>query len=94
MTKITREEVVKLAQLSRVELKEEEIDLVTKQLQDVLNYAQRVNEIAQDIQVDFGKNINIFAQDIIERTKAEPLLAQAPEREDNFFVVPRIIEDK
>lgn len=93
MTKITKEEVIKLANLSRIELKEEEIDLAIKQLEDVLSYAQRVKEIAKDIEIDLEKNINVFASDVINKVDSEPILNEAPDREDHFFVVPRIIED-
>jgi Asp-tRNA(Asn)/Glu-tRNA(Gln) amidotransferase C subunit len=30
--------------------------------------------------------------DVIERTDPEVILAQAPDREENFFVVPTIID--
>jgi aspartyl-tRNA(Asn)/glutamyl-tRNA(Gln) amidotransferase subunit C len=94
MAKITREEVLKLAELSRIEILEEEIDSITKQLQDVLSYAERVTQLASEKEVEFDKNVNVFAQDIIRKTNPAPIIAQSPEHEDNFFVVPKIIEDK
>jgi Asp-tRNA(Asn)/Glu-tRNA(Gln) amidotransferase C subunit len=38
------------------------------------------------------KNVNVFREDVIVQTDPEPILAQAPEREGNYFVVPRILE--
>lgn len=94
MTKITREEILKLGELSKIEILDEEIEFIAKQLQDVLTYAHRVKEVAVDLQINSGKNINVFAQDIIDRTDPEPILAQAPESENHFFIVPKILEGK
>lgn len=93
MAKITREEVLKLAELSKIDILEEEIELVIKQLNDVLNYAVRVKEIAPTNEMPISKNINIFADDIIKESDSEAILKQAPDREDQFFVVPKILEN-
>jgi len=93
MTKITRDQVLKLADLSKIKIDDEEIDKVAKQLEDVLTYAERVKEIAADIQIDLPKNTNVFADDIIQRTDPLPILAQAPDCENNLYVVPKILDD-
>ena len=89
---ITREEIEKLARLSCIELSESEIDPMQQHVAAVLAYAARVQEIAQDVTVDSFKNQNIEREDVIIPTNAETILAQAPEREGEFFVVPAIIE--
>jgi len=92
MTHITKEEVEKIARLSHIELTEQEIITATKHLEAVLSYAARVQDIAKDINVSILKNNNIERDDIIFSTDPQPILAQAPEREGDFFVVPVIIE--
>lgn len=94
MTKITREEVLKLAALSKIEILDSEIDAITQQLQSVLSYAESVQDIAGDADIESDKNVNVFAQDIVSKTDCGPILKQAPECEDNFFVVPKVLEDK
>jgi aspartyl-tRNA(Asn)/glutamyl-tRNA(Gln) amidotransferase subunit C len=89
---ITREEVEKIARLSHIELSEEEINNIIPHLDAVLSYAVRVQEIAKDIDAPSLKNNNIERDDIIIPTDPQPILAQAPEREGDFFVVPVIIE--
>ena len=93
MTKMTREEVLKIAQISKLEILEEEIEPIIKHLEAVLSYAERVNEIASDVEVPSDKKINVFREDIVVSTDPEPILSQAPDREDDFFVVPKIIEN-
>jgi aspartyl-tRNA(Asn)/glutamyl-tRNA(Gln) amidotransferase subunit C len=92
MAQITREEVEKIARLSHIELTEQEIINAIKHLEAVLSYAARVQDIAQDVNVPSLKNSNIEREDIIIPTDPEPIRAQAPEREGDFFVVPVIIE--
>ncbi len=92
MVKITREEVLKLAEISKIYLHENEIDLVVEQLKSVLGYAAKVSDIAGDIQIQSVKNVNIYRDDIALHTDPQPILAQAPEHEDDYFVVLPILE--
>jgi len=92
MAQITREEVEKIARLSHIELSEQEIITAIKHLDAVLSYAVRVQDIAKDVDVPSLKNNNIEREDIVIPTNPEPIRAQAPEREGDFFVVPVIIE--
>lgn len=92
MVKITKEEVLKLAEISRIYLHESEIDLVMEQLKSVLDYAAMVGQIQVDDQVGSTKNVNTFREDVAIQTNPQSILAQAPEQEDNYFVVLPILE--
>ena len=89
---ITRKEIEKLARLSCITLSESEIDGMQQHVTAVLTYAARVQEIAKDVTIDSFKNKNVEREDKIIPCNPETILAQAPEREGNFFVVPAIIE--
>jgi len=92
MTKITREELLKIAALSKVSLAEEEIPVLLKQLQDLLTYAERVGEVAAEVEEPSNKNVNVFREDVIVRTNVQPTLRQAPQVEENSFIVPKVLE--
>lgn len=94
MITITREEVLKLAHMSRIEIRDDEVEALIQQLQGVLNYAQRVIDIAAEIEEPSTKNINVFREDVVIPTDPELSLQQAPDREGNFFVVPAILEQE
>ncbi len=94
MAIISKEEVLKIARISAIEIREDEVEKLTKQLEDVLAYAARVAEIAADLQEPSTKNINVFREDVARDADTQAILERAPEREDDFFVVPSIIEDK
>jgi len=92
MTKISREEIIQIARMSYIGIHEDEVNALINQVQQVLSYAERVADVAADIQEPSIKNINVFREDVVVTTNPEPILAQAPEREGNYFVVPRILE--
>lgn len=95
MQKVTKQELLSLAHLSRLQLSEDEVLSLIPQVNAVLEYAVRVKDIAQmrPIQdLPLQKNCNVFREDSVVKTDPEPLLDQAPEREQNYFVVPMILE--
>jgi len=92
MVKITKEEVLKIARMSYIDIHEDEIEPMVKQLQDVLSYAQRVKEVAHDVAVPSNRRMNVFREDVVIKTNPEPIRSRAPQREGNYFVVPAIIE--
>lgn len=91
---ITIKDVEHVAKLARLELSEDEKELYTKQLGDVLKYVDQMNEVdTSNVKpmtqvVDF---VNVMREDevVCEITKAE-LMANAPDEEAGFFKVPKI----
>ena len=92
MTKISKEEVLKIAQISSLDIHEDEIPALTKQLQSVLSYAERVTEVAADAQEPSVKKVNVFREDVVIKSDPREILDCAPEREQDYFVVPAVLE--
>lgn len=92
MALISKDEVRKIAAMSRIAIREDEIDTITEQLEAVLSYAQRVTEISS-VQERVVQNVNITRDDAIISTPAAPLLSRAPAAEESFFVVPAILDN-
>ena len=93
--KVSREEILHIAKLANLNLKEEEIDNYILNLQDILNFANIVNNapvegLSESIGVN--NNYNVFRKDeIVEFEDKEALLANAPEKERNMFKIPKVI---
>jgi aspartyl-tRNA(Asn)/glutamyl-tRNA(Gln) amidotransferase subunit C len=92
MAKISREEIIKIAQISQIAINDDEIEAFKQQIDSILTYAARVQEIAADSKEVSYQMENVFRSDEVIKTDAQPLLAQAPEHEEGYFVVPRILE--
>jgi len=97
MTKITKEEVKKVAHLARLELNENEINNHAEQLEKILEYIKQLEEIdtnevpctTRAIEV-----INVFRKDEkLNFDCKEELLDLAPSREDEYFIVPKILNE-
>lgn len=93
MARITKEEILNLARISNVEVHESEIEGLIKQIESVLTYAARVQEVG-DVTFPSTKNVNVFREDVAIPSDNQAILAQAPAREANYFVVPAILEHK
>ena len=94
MKKISKEEILRIAEMSSLDIRDDEIQGLMKQLEEVLSYAQRVTEVAADIQEPSLKNVNFFREDVVIKTDPELILSRAPEREGDYFVVPAILDNK
>jgi aspartyl-tRNA(Asn)/glutamyl-tRNA(Gln) amidotransferase subunit C len=93
MTKISRDEVLHIARISAMALKEEEIQPMIEQIEQMLSYAQRVTQVATQIEEPSMKNVNVMRRDVVILQNPAPILAQAPERAGNYFVVPMILDN-
>ena len=94
---ITIKDVEHVAKLARLSLTEEEKEKFTKQLGDILNYVEQLNEVNTDNVEPMAHAFpitNVMRDDnaYTEFTREE-LFANAPEEEDGFFKVPKIVED-
>jgi aspartyl-tRNA(Asn)/glutamyl-tRNA(Gln) amidotransferase subunit C len=92
---LTREEVLHVAQLARLSLKPDEIDLFTRQLNDILTYIQKLQELdTRDITplAHVIPVFNAFREDQVQAGLPSDLaLNNAPAREEGNFLVPRVI---
>jgi aspartyl/glutamyl-tRNA(Asn/Gln) amidotransferase C subunit len=68
------------------------MDALVGHIEQVLTYAKRVTEIVKDVPDTSLGNVNVFREDSAIKTDPESILMQAPQREGDFFVVPRILE--
>ncbi len=94
--KITREEVEHVARLARLELTEEEKERMRAQLDSILQYMEKLNELdttAVEPTSHVIPLVNVMREDELRPSlPQEEALANAPDRQDVFFRVPRIIE--
>lgn len=92
MTTVSRQELLQVAAISRIAIHEHELDGLVHQVQEILAYAARVSQVATDVDKDEARLANVVRQDTVVMIPVELLLKQAPEREGNYFVVPRVLD--
>jgi aspartyl-tRNA(Asn)/glutamyl-tRNA(Gln) amidotransferase subunit C len=93
---IDKETVKSVARLSRIRLEDEELERLSHQLKDILDFIDKLKKL--DISgVEPTSHIlplkNVLRQDSPRASlPAEKSLANAPRKQGDFFVVPKVIE--
>ena len=94
--KLTRADVERVAVLARLGLTEAQESELTKQLDAILAYMDKLNEIDTTHVEPFCHSTdetNALREDrVTNQPDADALLANAPDRDETFFKVPKIIE--
>lgn len=92
---ISRSEVVRVAELARIALTEEEIDRLADELDVIASAVARVSEVATPDVPATSHPIpmsNVMRDDVVQATlPVAEALAAAPQSEDGMFVVPQIL---
>jgi aspartyl-tRNA(Asn)/glutamyl-tRNA(Gln) amidotransferase subunit C len=94
--KLSREEVKHIAMLSRLELKEEEIEKFQEQLSKILDFVEKLNELNTD-GIDPKFQIippqNVLREDVPGVSlPPEKTFRNAPETDGKFFIVPKVVK--
>lgn len=99
--KISREDVLRVAELAYLDLSDTEVSTYQKQLDSILEYAGKLNELdttnveplAQVLAEDPGGSDSTLREDAVVRCDvAGEILAQAPDPKTPYFRVPKVIE--
>ena len=89
-----KEELRKIAHLSALKIDDQESDLFVEQIKTILAYVDQLQEIHITTQAQNVRNINVLREDEAFQNDSSEIMAQAPERNENYFVVPTILEEK
>lgn len=93
--KISPEQVAKVAQLSRLDLPQDKLELFAGQLGDILAYMDKLGELnTDDVEPMYSpvKHTTVLRKDEVRKDYArEDVLSNAPEQDGQFFIVPRIV---
>ena len=93
--KINRAEVEHIARLARLKVSDADIEKLTSQLNSILMYMDKLSELdlsELEPMAHTQSMSNAFREDVV-KPSLDPAssLANAPERNETFFLVPRII---
>ncbi len=92
---ISREEILHVSRLARLELSEAELEKFTGQLGNILDYISKLNEIdTSDVPptAHVLELTNVFREDAITDSPVENLDQMAPSFFEGHFRVPKVIE--
>jgi aspartyl/glutamyl-tRNA(Asn/Gln) amidotransferase C subunit len=94
MVKVSKEEILYIAQLSQINLTQEEIEPLRQSIEEALSYAAKVQELAASSEYEHGSAANVLREDEVVLTDPKPLLNQVPVCEDDYVAVPAVLENE
>lgn len=93
--KVSKEEILHIADLAHLNLEEEKVEQYILNLQDILNFADIVNKQnveGKDVTIGMNENRNVFRKDEVKNFKnIEGLMENAPEKSQNMFKIPKVL---
>ena len=92
---LTKEEVLKIAKLSKLSFEDKEIEKFQVELNDILKYIDMLNEVDTskvEPLVYINESVNNFREKEEKQSlEIEKVLFNAPESAENAIVVPKVI---
>ncbi|MES3005211.1 MAG: Asp-tRNA(Asn)/Glu-tRNA(Gln) amidotransferase subunit GatC [Patescibacteria group bacterium] len=91
---ITKEEVKNLASLARIEVSEDEMENLSKEMGSILDYVGVIKGVTGDIERVIPGLHNVMREDVVTNESGiytEDLLNNAPKRDKNYLVVKKIL---
>lgn len=96
--KIDRKVVQKVADLSRIAIREEDFDTITAELNKILTFMEKLNELdTSHVRplVYMNENTNVWREDVAENgMSTAAALKNAALHTDQFFLVPKVIDQQ
>ena len=94
--KIDKNTTLKIAKLSRIKIKDDEVDELSTQLSSIVSWVEQLNEVNTD-NVEPLSNVSMtklpLRKDIEDiKDNSKEVLFNAPDKLENYFVVPKVVE--
>ena len=94
--KIDKKTTLKIAKLSRIKIEDEEVDELSAQLSSIVDWVEKLNEVNTD-NVEPLSNVSMaklpLRKDVEDlNDKSEEVLSNAPDKLENYFAVPKVVE--
>jgi aspartyl-tRNA(Asn)/glutamyl-tRNA(Gln) amidotransferase subunit C len=94
--KIDKNTTLKIAKLSRIKIKDDEVDELSTQLSSIVSWVEQLNEVNTD-NVEPLSNVSMTKLPLrkdIENIKdnSKEVLLNAPDKLENYFAVPKVVE--
>ena len=94
--KIDKNTTLKIAKLTRIKIEENEIAELSSQLSSILDWVEQLNEVNTD-NIEPLSNVSIAELPLRKDEESnenisDDVLSNAPEKIENYFVVPKVVE--
>ncbi len=92
---VTTKDVAYIAELAKLRFSDEEMVTMTSELNNILHYVEKLNEVDTEGIVPLSSihdAVNVLREDVEHQPlSSSAVLLNAPDRQDRFFKVPKVI---
>ena len=93
---INKDTIKKISKLARISVTNEETDRLEKDLNSILKFVEQLKELNTDkitpIASVSDQRLTMNKDEIIKINEKEEILKNAPEKNFNYYIVPKVIE--
>ena len=93
---VTKKDIEKIAELARLKFDDKELENFTNDMNNILSYVDKLNEPdTENVEPLSHPNegSNVFRDDELKNSvQPEEALKNAPDKDDKFFKVPKVIK--
>ena len=93
---VDKDTVKRVARLARLAVSEAEAEALKSELNTILGFVEQLNEVdvsgVEPMTAVVAMSMKKRSDVVTEGDQAEKIVANAPAREDHFFVVPKVVE--
>ena len=93
---VDRETVKRVAHLARIAVSDAEAEALKGELNTILGFVEQLNEVdvtgVEPMTAVVAMSMKKRPDAVTDGDQAEKIVANAPAREDHFFIVPKVVE--
>ena len=93
---IDKNQVKKVAKLSRISLDDNKLDSLSKDLASILNFVEQLNELdtkkIEPLNSVVDTTLQPRADEISDGKIKDEILKNSPDKNEDFFIVPKVVE--
>ena len=93
---LDRATVIRIANLAKIHIDDSEIDILTKELSQILNWVEQLNEVdvknVKPMTGVSGMSLREREDEVLDGGYADKIVKNSKEKKKNSFSVPKVIE--
>ena len=93
---IEKNQVKKVAKLSRISLDESKVESLSKDLNSIINFVEQLNKLdtkdTKPLSSVIDKTLELRNDKVNDGKIKEEILKNSPDKNEDFFIVPKVIE--
>lgn len=93
---ITKDIILKIANLAKISITSDETEKLESEISSIIRWVETLNEVDTDniepMTNSLQSSLRMRADEVNDGNKTKDILLNSPTEDDNFFVVPKVIE--